>query len=45
MLPYGPKYRGLDVASFWAEVERVFSDPDFRPTIVLDPVPTEVHHE
>ena len=39
MEPYGPNYHGLDVASFWADVERVFSDPDFRPTIVLDPPP------
>lgn len=45
MQPYCPKYNGLEVACFWAEVQRVFSEPDFRPTIVLDPPPTEVHHE
>jgi len=51
MQPYLPRYHGLDVAKFWADVEKTFADAHHRPMITLDPAPTrwpdvsEVHHE
>ena len=49
MQPYSPRYFGLDVAKFWADMEEAFAGG--RPAIALDPPPEqwpdpdEIHHE
>ena len=43
MEPYRPRYHGLDVVRFWADMERAFEGT--RPAIVLDPLPDVTHHE
>jgi predicted metal-dependent hydrolase len=49
MEPYGPRYFGLEVAAFWADMERAFAG--IPPRIALDPPPErwpdpdEIHHE
>lgn len=43
MEPYRPRYFGLDVEKFWADVELAFTG--HRPAIELDPPPDETRHE
>ena len=45
MEPFRPKYHGLDVASFWTDVEAAMTPSGNRPRIVLDAAPNEIHHE